>query len=45
MKKIDYQRLVELDKRRAWFAGRIHTYNQIIKHHMNDMSIEFIAIL
>jgi len=45
MKTINYSRLVEMDKRRAFFAGRIHTYNEIIKHYRPFMSDEFLTLI
>ena len=43
--KIDYARLVDMDKRRAFFAGRIHTLKEIVKHYRPFMSDEFATLL
>ena len=45
MTKIDYGRLIDTEKRRAFFAGRIHTYNEIIKLYRRFMSGEFLTVM
>ena len=45
MIKINYARLVEFDKRGAFFAGQIRTYNDILKHYRPFMSDEFLTLI
>ena len=36
---------MRLDKRGAFIAGRIHTYNDILKHYRPFMSDEFLTLI